>query len=150
AEIEFDGAEERIVPFPVSSGVFRDLEAVESGLLWMRTGDAEGGELGSKHAGDAGDKPAEVIQFFDFAKRKLTTVVEAADDYEVAGNGKHIVVRSEGEITVVPANRKVEADDDENVSVDVSRLRFELDRRAERLQMFAASARAARGRYWRR
>src|SRR5699024_11079570 len=59
AEIEFDGAEERIVPFPVSSGVFRDLEAVEAGLLWMRAGDAEGGELGSKHAGDTGDKPAE-------------------------------------------------------------------------------------------
>src|SRR5699024_6397712 len=97
AEIEFDGAEERIVPFPVSSGVFRDLEAVEAGLLWMRAGDAEGGELGSKHAGDTGDKPAEVIQFFDFAKRKLTTVVESADDYEVSGNGKHIVVRNEGD-----------------------------------------------------
>src|SRR5699024_9990280 len=51
AEIEFDGAEERIVPFPVSSGVFRDLEAVDAGLLWMRAGDAESGELGSKHAG---------------------------------------------------------------------------------------------------
>ena len=149
AEIEFDGAEERIVPFPVSSGVFRDLEAVEAGLLWMRAGDAEGGELGSKHAGDTGDKPAEVIQFFDFAKRKLTTVVESADDYEVSGNGKHIVVRNEGEITVVPANRKVEADDDDSVSVDVTRLRFELDRRAEWLQMFEENARIMRDHYWR-
>src|SRR5699024_12812305 len=66
AEIEFAGAEERIVPFPVSSGVFRELEAVEAGLLWMRAGDAEGGELGSKHAGATGDKPAEAMQVFAF------------------------------------------------------------------------------------
>ncbi|WP_343071824.1 S41 family peptidase [Brevibacterium renqingii] len=149
AELEIEGAEERILPFPVSSGVFRDLEAVEGGVLWMRKGDAEGGELGSKHAGDAGEKPAEVIQFFDFAKRKLTTVVDAADDYEVSGDGKLIVVRTDDEITVVPANRKVEADDDDRVIVDVSRLRFELDRRAEWLQMFEENARIMRDHYWR-
>src|SRR5699024_8970056 len=77
------------------------------------------------------------------------TVVESADDYEVSGNGKHIVVRNEGEITVVPANRKVEADDDDSVSVDVTRLRFELDRRADWLQMFEEHARIMRDRYWR-
>src|SRR5699024_3786230 len=120
-----------------------------AGLLWRRPGDAEGGESGAKRAGDTGDKPAAVIQFFDFAKRKLTTDVESADDYEVSGNGKHIVVRNEGEITVVPANRKVEADDDDSVSVDVTRLRFELDRRAEWLQMFEENARIMRDHYWR-
>ncbi|UVI36119.1 S41 family peptidase [Brevibacterium spongiae] len=149
AEVDLDGAEERILPFPVASGVFRDLESADGGLLWMRTGDAEGGELGSKRAGDAGDKPAEVVQFFDFAKRKVTTVVDKASDYEVSGDGKLIVVRSEDDISVVPANRKVEADDDEFVSVDVTRLRFELDRRAEWLQMFEENARIMRDHYWR-
>src|SRR5699024_756270 len=45
--VESEGAEERIVPSPVSAGVFRDLEAFEAGLLWMRAGVAEGGEFGS-------------------------------------------------------------------------------------------------------
>lgn len=148
-DVDLEGAEERIVPFPVSSGVFRDLEAADGGVLWMRVGDAEDGEIGDKHSGDTGEKAAEVIQYFDFAKRKLTTVVDKADDYSVSGNGKLIVVRSGDDVTVRPANRKVEADDDENVAVDLGRLRFELDRRAEWLQMFEENARIMRDHYWR-
>ncbi|WP_309135939.1 S41 family peptidase [Brevibacterium oceani] len=149
AEVELEGAEERILPFPVASGVFEHLESADGGLLWMRTGDAEDGELGTKRAGDAGEKPKQAVQFFDFAKRKLVTVVDAADEYEVTGDGKLIVVRTDGDISVVPANRKVEADDDAFVSVDTSRLRFELDRRAEWLQMFEENARIMRDHYWR-
>lgn len=149
AEVDLEGAEERIVPFPVSSGVFRDLEACEGGVLWMRTGDAEDGELGDKHAGDTGAKPAEAVQFFDFAKRKLVTVVDKADEFEVSGDGKLIVVVDDGDLTVRPANRKVEADDDESVAVDLTRLRFELDRRAEWLQMFEENSRIMRDHYWR-
>ena len=148
-EVELEGAEERIVPFPVASGVFRDLESAEGGLVWLRTGDVEAGELGTQRAGDTGDKPAEVVQYFDFAKRKVTTVVDKADEYEISGDGKLLVVRSDDAISVVPANRKVEADDDENITVDVSRLRFELDRRAEWLQMFEENSRIMRDHYWR-
>jgi tricorn protease len=149
AEVETDGAEERILPYPVASGVFEHLESAEGGLLWLRAGDAEDGELGSKRAGAAGDKPKQAVQFFDFAKRKVVTVVDRADEYEVTGDGKLIVVRTDGDISVVPANRKVEADDVEHVSVDTSRLRFELDRRAEWLQMFEENARIMRDHYWR-
>lgn len=148
-DVDLEGAEERIVPFPVSSAVFRDLESADGGVLWMRTGDAEDGEIGDKHSGDTGDKPAEVVQFFDFAKRKLVTVVEKAEGYAVSGNGKLIVVRDGQDVSVRPANRKVEADDDELVTVDLTRLRFELDQRAEWLQMFEENARLMRDHYWR-
>lgn len=148
-EVDLEGAEERIVPFPVSSGVFRDLEAAEGGILWMRTGDAEDGEIGDKHAGDVGDGPAELVQYFDFAKRKLVTVVDKADEFAVSGDGKLIVVNDDGDLRVVPAGRKVEADDDESVSIDLTRLRFELDQRAEWLQMFEENSRIMRDHYWR-
>ncbi|RAD03554.1 hypothetical protein DN549_33055, partial [Burkholderia multivorans] len=87
--------------------------------------------------------------YFDFAKRKLVTVVDKADDYRVSGDGKLIVVTDGDDVTVRPANRKVEADDDESVTVDLSRLRFELDQRAEWLQMFEENARIMRDHYWR-
>ncbi|MGW9004124.1 S41 family peptidase [Brevibacterium casei] len=148
-EPDLDGAEERIVPFPVSSGVFRDLESADGGVLWMRKGDAEDGELGDRYAGVTGDKPREQVQYFDFAKRKLVTVVDKADDYRVSGDGKLIVVTDGDDVTVRPANRKVEADDDESVTVDLARLRFELDQRAEWLQMFEENARIMRDHYWR-
>ena len=149
AEVDLEGAEERIVAFPVSSGVFRNLKAADGGVLWMRTGDAEDGELGDKHSGDAGEKPAEVVQYFDFAKRKVTTVVEKADDYSVTGDGKLMIVTDDGDVAVRPANRKVDADDDDSVSVDLTRLRFELDQRTEWLQMFEENSRIMRDHYWR-
>lgn len=149
AEVELEGAEERIVALPVSSGVFRNLTAAEGGLLWLRTGDAEDGELGDKHSGDAGDKATEVIQYFDFAKRKVTTVVDKAEDFSVSGDGKLIIVADDGDVTVRPASRKVEADDEDSVSVDLARLRFELDQRAEWLQMFEENSRIMRDHYWR-
>ncbi|SMX71310.1 MULTISPECIES: S41 family peptidase [Brevibacterium] len=148
-EVDLAGAEERIVAFPVSSGVFHNLKAAEGGVLWMRTGDAEDGELGDKHSGDAGEKPGEMVQYFDFAKRKVSTVVDKADDYSVTGDGKLIIVTNDGDVAVRPATRKVEADDDDTVSVDLTRLRFELDQRAEWLQMFEENSRIMRDHYWR-
>lgn len=149
AEVDLVGAEERIVAFPVSSGVFRNLKSAEGGVLWMRTGDAEDGELGDKHSGDAGEKAGEAVQYFDFAKRKVSTVVDKADDYSVTGDGKLIIVTNDGDVSVRPATRKVEADDDDTVSVDLTRLRFELDQRAEWLQMFEENSRIMRDHYWR-
>ncbi len=147
AEVDLEGAEERIVAFPVVSGTYRDLEAAHGGVLWMRSGDE--GELGAKTAGVKDAKPAESIEFFDFSKRKLETLVEKAERYWVSGDGKQIVVLEDGDLTVAPATRKVEADDDDAVSVDLGRLRFELDRRAEWLQMFDENSRIMRDHYWR-
>ncbi|WP_113903218.1 MULTISPECIES: S41 family peptidase [Brevibacterium] len=148
AEVDLEAAEERIVPFPVVSGSYRDLTAVDGGVLWIRSGDE--GELGTKAAGVKDGKPTESIEHFDFAKRRLETIVEKAERCWVSGDGKHIVVLDDGDLTVRPATRKVESDDDDDVvSVDLSRLRFELDPRAEWLQMFDENSRIMRDHYWR-
>lgn len=149
AEVDLEGAEERIVPFPVPSGVYSDLQSADGGILWMHAGDAEQGQLGSKFAGAKDAKPNVSIEYFDFSKRKLDIVVDKADSYSVSGDGKQIVVSEDGSLTVQPANRKVESDDDDSVSVDLSRLRFELDRRAEWLQMFDENSRIMRDHFWR-
>lgn len=149
AEVDLDGAEERIVPFPVASGVYASLRANESGVLWLRRGTAEDGVLGTKYAGAEDSRPRASLQFYDFAARKLETIVTKADDYAVSGDGKRILVREGEDLTVQPSNKKVDADDDAAVSVDLGRLRFELDRRAEWLQMFDENSRLMRDHYWR-
>ena len=144
-ELDVEGAEERILALPVSAGVFRKLESAVGGVLWIRAGESEDGVLGT----DLDAPPTESIQYFDFAKRKLVTIVDKADAYWVSGDGKLMVVYDDGDVTVRPSNRKVEDDDDECVSVDLSRLRFELDLRAEWLQMFEENSRIMRDHYWR-
>src|SRR5659263_377555 len=45
-ELDADGFEERLVPFPVPSGDYQDLRAAKDGVLWRRVV-APAGELGA-------------------------------------------------------------------------------------------------------
>src|SRR5690606_34080908 len=53
-DLDAEGAEERIVPFPVPSGDYRDLKSVKDGVVWVRVA-GEAGVLGTRRAGVAGD-----------------------------------------------------------------------------------------------
>lgn len=59
------------------------------------------------------------------------------------------MVRNEECLLVLPADREVKDDDPERVSVDLDRLRREVDRPAEWHQMFDETARLMRDHYWR-
>ncbi|MCW4457241.1 S41 family peptidase [Microbacterium sp. MPKO10] len=148
-ELDVEGAEERITPFPVPSADYRDLVAAKDGVLWIRVASDEQGELGSRRAGVAGEKAADRVERWSFTDRKLTTLVDKADHVAVSGDGERIVVRHGDDVTVLPSTRKAEEDDSARISVDMSRLRFELDRTAEWHQMFDENARIMRDHYWR-
>lgn len=148
-DLDASGAEERIVPFPVPSGSYRDLRAVAGGVVWVSEAQ-EAGVLGSRRAGVAGDPAADALQLWSFAKRKVETIVDEVDTYSVSGDRRRLVVRRKDAVTVVPADRKVpEDDEDAKVTVDLSRLRFEVDPQAEWHQMFEENARLMRDHFWR-
>src|SRR5699024_5267095 len=89
-------------------------------------------------------------QLWSFAKRKVETIVDEVDTYSVSGDRRRLVVRRKDAVTVVPADRKVpEDDEDAKVTVDLSRLRFEVDPQAEWHQMFEENARLMRDHFWR-
>lgn len=146
-EIDSDGFEERMVPFPVPSGEFSGLQAAKKGVLWLRHAD-RGGVLGSARAGAAGEPPADQLERFDFETRKVVGLGDA-DSFGVSGDGERVVVRHKDELVVLPADHKVEDDDPARVGVDLSRLRREVDRRAEWRQMFDENGRLMRDHYWR-
>ena len=110
----------------------------------------EAGVLGSRRAGVTGDPAADELEFWSFEQRKVTTIAEKVDSYAVSGDGERVVVRHKDEVTVQPADHKPEDDDDsEKVSVDLKRLRFEVDPMAEWHQMFDENARIMRDHFWR-
>lgn len=148
-DLDADGAEERIVPFGVPSGDYRRLRAAADGVLWIKeAGDA--GVLGSRRAGVGGEPATDTLEFWSFEQRKVITISDKVDSYEVSGDGERVVLRHKDQVTVQPADHKPEDDDDaERVSVDLSRLRFEVDPQAEWRQMFAENARLMRDHYWR-
>jgi tricorn protease len=142
-------AEQRVVPFPVPSGRYRDLRVTRDGVAWVVSA-GEAGELGSRRAGVTGDPPTDAVQHWSFERRCVETVVEAADAFEVSGDGRWLVVRHKDDVTVTPADRKPEEDDDPAVvKVDLSRLRREVDPRRVWRQMYEENGRLMRDHYWR-
>jgi len=144
---DLDGFEERIVAFPVPSGNYRDLRAVHDGVAWIHL-DAEQGVLGSRRAGTAAE-PADALELFSFARRRLDVLADRVDGFAVSGDGRRLVVRDGDAVTVRPSDRAVKPDEPDCVSIDLSRLRLELDPVAEWHQMFDETIRLMTLNYWR-
>jgi len=147
-EFDVDGFEERLVPFPVPSGSYRDLQAAHDGVVWVR----ESGEdtpLGASRAGVEGEQPGDAAEFFSFVSREVVELMDRVDHVRVSGDGERLVARAGKEVTVRPVAKAVEPDSPDLVTVDLQRLRFELDPVAEWQQMFDENGRLMRGHYWR-
>lgn len=148
-DLDGDDAEQRITPFPVPSAAYRDLKVAAGGVLWVRCAE-EVGALGARRAGVAGDAAADSLQRWSLADRSVSTIVAKVDSYAVSGDGQQLVVRHEQSVTLTPATRKpAESEDPGVVSVDLSRLRFDLDPAAEWRQMFDETTRLMAENFWR-
>jgi len=144
--IDPDGFEARAVALPVAAGDYRALVAVKDGLAWLSAPD-HGGELGSTWQG-AGQPPASSLQRYSFTSRKAECLDDKADGIAVSGDGAYIAVTHKEELTVLPADRKLDDDDDARVRVDLGRLRRRVDRRAQWRQMFDENGRLMADHFW--
>lgn len=147
-QLDAEGFEERMVPFPVASGDYRGLAAVKDGLVWIENAD-RGGELGATRAAAADEAPSDALWHYGLAARKAEQIVDAVDTYSVSGDGERLVVRHKDEVTVVPSEHKTEPEDPARVVVDLSRLRRRIEPRAEWRQMFEENGRLMASHYWR-
>nr|WP_306254428.1 S41 family peptidase [Ornithinimicrobium cryptoxanthini] len=147
-DLDADGAEERIVPFPVPSGDYRDLRAAKAGVLWVRIA-GEAGVLGTRRAGVTGDPAADSLELWSFEQRKVITIADKVDSCAVSGDGERVVLRVKDDVIVSPADHKPDDKSGEAVTVDLSRLRLEIDPLAEWHQMYDENARIMRDHYWR-
>ena len=143
-----DGSEDRAVPFPVPSHEYQRLETCDAGALWIEVS-PETGALGTRRAGVDDEPTPNRLRLWSWKTRAVETIVDAVTDYAVSADGKRLVVRHNDVVSVVPSDRRVADDDADRVAVDLSRLRFEVDPRAEWAQMFDETARLMRDHFWR-
>ncbi|TQL51478.1 tricorn protease [Ornithinicoccus hortensis] len=147
-DLDVEGAEDRIVPFPVPSADYRDLRTATGGVLWVRVA-GDSGALGTRRAGVGDDPAPDTLEFWSFEQRKVTTVADKIDSFAVSGDGERVVLRSGDTVTVQPADRKPDEDAGEVVTVDLGRLRLEVDPLAQWHQMYDENARIMRDHFWR-
>ncbi|GAB3699909.1 S41 family peptidase [Mariniluteicoccus flavus] len=144
--IDVEGFEQRITPFPVESGQYAGLWATADGVAWIRKASVPH-PLGAGAAPDG--RPEDRLEHFSFATRKRVTVATPVTAVSVSGDGKYAVVRHKDEVHLQPVDREVKPDDDAHISVDLKRLRREVDLRAEWRQMFDEQGRLMAQHYWR-
>ncbi|WP_405013380.1 PDZ domain-containing protein [Kitasatospora sp. NBC_01539] len=143
--VDLEGIADRILAFPVEGGSFGSLRAVKDGVVWTRLPLV--GELGDNAASLEDDHPRPVLEHFDLGKRRAQEIVAGLDGYAVSGDGTRLAVRDGGALKIVPADRK--AGEDDEVDVDLGRLRVTVDPAAEWRQMFDENGRLMRDNYWR-
>jgi tricorn protease len=153
--VEPEGIEQRIRPFPVPAARYSGLRAVHDGVVWLRKPPT--GELGDDRSGADEDAPRPALERFDLRRRRFDVLAEAVDRFEVSGDGKRLVVLDEGTLEVRPTEpRPPQATgdsgprgEDDQFSVDLSRVRVDVRPGAEWAQAYDEAGRLMRDHYWR-
>jgi tricorn protease len=145
--VDTDGLAGRVVTLPVKESRYSRLRPVKGGLAWLR--EPVKGELGLGGAAPDDDAPRPSLERFDFAKRAVTELASEADWFEASGDGTKLVISDHGKLTVVPADRKADPDnDDDKIVIDRSRARFSADPPALWQQAYGEAFRIMRHDYW--
>ncbi|MFE1285170.1 S41 family peptidase [Streptomyces sp. NPDC058751] len=147
--IDLDGLADRIVPFPVEAARYSTLRAAKDGLLWLRH--PVRGVLGASRATPDDPDPKTELERYDLAQQRVEHLAADADHITVTGDGKRVLLWTDGKLKVVPSDRRASNDDesDTNVTVDLSRVRQDVDPAAEWRQMYDETGRLMRDNFWR-
>ena len=145
--MDLDAVESRIVPFPVESGKYSHLTAVNGGFVWLRH--PQLGILGSARAGVEGEAPTPSLEHWSLADRKLTVLAEGVTDVAASGDGESLVIKQGEDWVQVPASRKAEDQDPARIAIDTARLRLTVDPVAERRGMLWDNYRIMAQQFWR-
>ncbi|MGW5212407.1 S41 family peptidase [Streptomyces sp. NPDC004051] len=147
--IDLEGLADRIVPFPVEAARYSNLRAAKDGVLWLRH--PVRGVLGASRATPDDPDPKTELERYDLAQQRLEHLAVDADHFEVGGDGKRVLLWTDGRLKVVPSDRRAPNDDDSdgNITVDLDRVRQFVDPAAEWRQMFDEAGRIMRDNYWR-
>ena len=145
--VDLDGIAERIVALPVAESRYSSLQAVKGGLAWLLNPVA--GELGDGAARPDDTRPRPSLQRFDLRRQAVTTLEADVDWFVASGDGTRLVISDHGDLAVIPADRKGDADSPEDrIDIDGSRARFLADPAALWRHALEEAGRIIRHDFW--
>lgn len=147
--IDVEGLADRIVPFPVEAARYSELRAAKDGVLWLRH--PVRGVLGASRATPDAPDPKTELERFDLVQQRVEHLAADVDHFAVSGDGKRVLLGTDGRLKVVPSDRRASNDDDSdtNITVDLTRIRQTIDPAAEWRQMYDETGRIMRDHFWR-
>ncbi|MBM9621662.1 S41 family peptidase [Streptomyces zhihengii] len=147
--VDLEGLADRIVPFPVEAARYSSLRAAKDGLLWLRH--PLRGVLGATKATPDDPGPKTTLERFELGGRHPEELADDVSFFGVSGDGKRLLMSTEGKLKVVPSDRRASRDEDSdsNITVDLSRVRRTVEPAAEWRQMYDEAGRLMRDHFWR-
>ncbi|OIJ90915.1 S41 family peptidase [Streptomyces colonosanans] len=147
--IDLEGLADRIVPFPVEAARYSGLRAAKDGVLWLRH--PVQGVLGASRATPDDPDPKTELERYDLVQQRIQHLASDADAFAVSGDGKRVLLWTDGRLKVHPSDRSSSNDDDgdTNLTIDLSRIRQTVDPAAEWRQMYDETGRLMRDNFWR-
>ncbi|SDK61576.1 S41 family peptidase [Streptomyces indicus] len=147
--IDLDGLADRIVAFPVEAARYSTLRAAKDGVLWLRH--PVRGALGVSRATPDDPGPRTALERYDLGQHRVEELAHDAHHFTVTGDGKRVLLHTGDVLKVVPSDRRPSSDDDSDshLTVDLSRIRKEVEPAAEWRQMYEETGRLMRQNFWR-
>lgn len=140
-----EGIGQRLFAVPVAQGRYSRLVAVEKGLLWLV--DESTGVTGDGRGPDS-DVPALRLERFEYLDRRVTTLVPRLKSYRVSGSKRRLVYVDGQQVRSVPVDRSLETSSPDSHTLDLSRIRVELDPAKVWEQAFNEAWRLQRDFFW--
>lgn len=149
--IDLEGIEHRIVEFPVKEGVYRQVLGIKDKVVFTSFPILGRTELGDTSAWQE-EEPRGTLWVYDFINQKLETLVSDVSAMQVNPAGKILSYRSGRRIRVLKAGEKPAESSDASTRktgwLDLGRVKYALDPRAEWRQMFREAWRLQREFFW--
>lgn len=97
-EIDFQDLEKRLELLPVDPGNYRKIDASNGKIILLDYTNANG---------DKGKKP---IVFWDIKDRKIKTILDNADNFELSTNGEKLLIADKKKLSIVEVKEKQKAE----------------------------------------
>lgn len=150
-QIDFDGIEERIVPFPVPDGRYRRIAANDTRVFFTRL-PIDGSLRNHSRSGAPSSKA--LLDAYDFIEERGETLVSDIMSFRLSQDGKDILYRAAGGLRLIRAGEKIsgggrrEETGKKSGWLDLDRVQIEVRPEVEWRQMYREAWRLQRDHFW--
>ena len=148
-QIDLEGIQERVLPFPVPEGLFSDLGAIEDRVFWIEQQvQATLPDPFMEPGSEGGDLATWVL-----GQYKRDYIAHGIEEISLSANGKKLLYRTSEKLRVISASTVEEGMTDEGPPrntgwLDLDRVKVSIDPAGEWRQMFKEAWRLQRDQFW--
>lgn len=150
-QIDLDGIQDRVIPFPIPEGRYGSIRAIKDKVMF--TAFPVTPSFPDDFKEDNGKEPEGMLMMYDFEEKKLSTIVRGVQSFKLSRHSKTLIYRnSENQLRVWKSGERIESKGMEFTReagwLDLSRIRISVIPPLEWKQMYREAWRLQRDQYW--